>query len=182
MTDTPPTWAALELAAGEEPWPTARLSPAARLHALAAGLPGTVVEERVLDAPFERAWGFIADLERSVPTFDRDVARLRVTGRRGTHLQARATSSWRHGRLPLDFEVDLEPGWCWMVSRPRLYVVGMAAAPLPGDPERTHYLHMEGVPFAGRVLGPVARATRVRHRRHVAADVDGIERALASEP
>jgi hypothetical protein len=182
MTDEPPTWAALAQAADEEPWPTATLAPAARLRAVAAGLPGTVVEERVLDAPFERVWGFIADLERSVPTFDRDVARLRVTSRRGTHLQARATSSWRHGSLPVNFEVDLEPGWCWMVSRPRLYVVGMAAARLPGDPERTHYLHMEGVPFAGRVLGPVARATRVRHRRHVASDVDGIERALASEP
>lgn len=182
MTDEPPTWTALAQAADEEAWPTATMAPAARLRALAAGLPGTVIEERVLDAPFERVWGFIADLERSVPTFDRDVARLRVTSRSGTHVQARATSSWRHAGIPLDFEVDLEPGWCWMVSRPRLYVVGMAAAPLPGDPERTQYLHMEGLPFAGRVLGPVARATRGRHRRHVASDVDGIERALASEP
>lgn len=179
MTEHPPTWTALARAAADEPWPTATLAPAARIRALAAGLPGTVVEERVLDAPFARAWGFIADLERSVPTFDRDVARLQVTDRRGTRLRARARSSWRLGGLPLIFDVDLEPGWCWMVARPRLYVVGMAAAPLPGDRGRTHYLHMEGVPFAGRLLGPVARATRVRHRRHVASDVDGIERALA---
>lgn len=179
MTDEPPTWTDLARAAADERWPTATLAPAARLRALAAGLPGTVVEERVLDAPFERVWGFIADLERSVPTFDRDVARLRVTSRRGTKLRARATSSWRLARLPLDFEVDLEPGWCWMVARPRLYVVGMAAAPLPEDPARTHYLHMEGVPFAGRLVGPLLRATRARHRHHVTSDVDGIERALA---
>ena len=182
MTDEQPTWTAVARAAAGEAWPTATLAPAARLRALSAGLPGTVVEERVLDAPFERVWGFVADLERSVPTFDRDVARLRVTSRRGTRLRARTTGSWRMAGLPLAFDVDLEPGWCWMVARPRLYVVGMAAAPLPDDPGRTHYLHMEGVPFAGRLLGSVARATRVRHRRHVASDVDGIARALSSGP
>ena len=40
---------------------------------------------------------------------------------------------------------------------PRLYVVGMAAEPVPDDPGRTRYLHLEGVPFGGRLLGPVAR-------------------------
>ena len=142
MTDEQPTWTAVARAAAGEAWPTATLAPAARLRALSAGLPGTVVEERVLDAPFERVWGFVADLERSVPTFDRDVASLRVTSRRGTRLRVRTTGSWRMAGLPLAFDVDLEPGWCWMVARPRLYVVGMAAAPLPDDPGRTHYLHL----------------------------------------
>ena len=64
-----------------------------------------------------------------------------------------------------------------MVARPQVYVVGMAAEPLAGDPGRTRYLHLEGVPRNGRLLGPLVRATTAIHRRHVASDVDGIERA-----
>ena len=173
-----PTWGTIADAAASDPWPTATLAPGARIRALGAGLPGVVVEERVLDAPYERVWAFIADLERSVPTFDRLVARVRVTSGDGARLRAHTKSTWRLAGAALSFDVDLEPGWCWMVSRPRLYVVGMAAEPVPDDPGRTRYLHLEGVPFGGRVLGPVARATRLRHRRHVAADVDGIERAV----
>ncbi len=33
-------------------WPTASLSPTARARALAAGLPGAVLQEGVIDAPF----------------------------------------------------------------------------------------------------------------------------------
>ena len=182
MTSPPvvPTWTALADDAVADPWPVAALAPSARIRALAAGLPGVAVVERVLDAPFDRVWGFIADLERSVPTFDREVARLRIVERDGTRLVARATSSLRLGRAPLRFDVDLEDGWCWMVARPQVYVVGMAAEPLAGDPGRTRYLHLEGVPRNGRLLGPLVRATTAIHRRHVVSDVDGIERAVAA--
>ena len=182
MTSPPavPTWTALADDAVADPWPVASLTPSARIRAIAAGLPGVAVVERVLDAPFDRVWEFIADLERSVPTFDRQVAGLRIVERDGTRLVARATSSWRLVRAPLRFDVDLEDGWCWMVARPQVYVVGMAAEPLAGDPGRTRYLHLEGVPRNGRVLGPLVRATTAIHRRHVASDVDGIERAVAT--
>ncbi len=173
-----PTWSELDAAAAGATWPTATLTPAARLWALAAGLPGVVVEQRELGAPVDQVWDFIADLPRSVPTFDDSVASLEVLSRDGSRLRARACSGRGKVRMPLDFDVDLEPGWCWMVSRPRLYVVGMAAEPHPDDAARTVFTHLEGVPFGGRILGPAARATRRVHRRHVASDLDGIERAL----
>jgi len=156
-------------------WPTAVLHPIGRARALAAGLPGAVIQEGVIDAPYAEVWGFIADLERSVPTFDEDVARLRIIERHGTRLRIRARSSWRLAGVPIGFDVDLEDGWCWMVGRQRVYVVAMAAEPDPDDPGRTRYAHLEGVTVRPRLL---ARATRWRSRRHVASDVAGIERAL----
>ena len=121
MTPTDfPSWTELTRATAAEPWPVAALAPPARVRALAAGLPGVAVVERILDAPFDRVWGFIADLERSVPTFDRSVTRLRVLHRDGTRLVASATSGWRFARAPLRFDVDLEEGWCWMVARPQI--------------------------------------------------------------
>lgn len=177
-----PTWTDLDAAAARSAWPTATLPPGARLRALAAGLPGVVVEQRELRAPVEQVWGFIADLPTSVPTFDESVASLEILSREGTRLSVRARSGWGVGRVPLGFDVDLEPGWCWMVSRPRLYVVGMAAEPHPDDDGRTVFTHLEGVPFGGRVLGPVARAARRGRRRHVSSDLDGIARALGLDP
>jgi len=156
-------------------WPIAELSPIGRARALAAGLPGAVLHEGVIDRPLDAVWGFIADLERSVPTFDDGVARLRVVDRDGTRLRVATRASWRMGGLPLDFDVDLEEGWCWMVARPRIYVVAMAAEPDPVDPDRTRYAHLEGITVRPRIL---ARATRWRSRRHIASDVAGIERAL----
>lgn len=160
-------------------WPVATLGPIGRARALAAGLPGAVLQEGVIDAPFAEVWGFVSDLERSVPTFDAVVARLRVVDRDGSRLRVRTRASWRMAGLPLDFEVDLEDGWCWMVGRPRVYVVAMAAEPHPDDPGRTRYAHLEGLTLRPRAL---ARATRGRSRRHVASDVAGIERALGVDP
>lgn len=163
------------LSEATDAWPTATLDPVARLRALAAGLPGVVLHERTLDAPFDVVWGFVGDLERSVPAFDRSVASIEVLSRHGDRLRVRAASTWRMGFVPLDFDVELTSGWCWMVSRPRLHVVGMAAvAAGPG----TRYAHLEGTAVASRLLRPVLRATTVRHRRHVLSDVDGIERVL----
>ena len=177
-----PTWTDLDAAAAGSAWPTAALPPGARLRALAAGLPGVVVEQRELQAPVEQVWGFIADLPTSVPTFDASVASVEVLARDGTRLRVRARSGWWFFRAPLVFDVDLEPGWCWMVSRPRLYVVGMAAEAHPDDADRTIFTHLEGVPFGGRLLGPVLRATRLIQRRHVSSDLDGIARALGLGP
>lgn len=134
-----------------------------------------MLHERTLDAPFDVVWGFVGDLERSVPSFDRSVASIEVLSRHGHRLEVRASSTWRAGFLPLRFEVDLDPGWCWMVSRPRLHVVGMAAV---ADGPRTRYAHLEGTAVPSRLLRPLVRATKVKHRVHVPADVDGIERAL----
>lgn len=150
-------------------WPTARLDPVRQLLVLGRVLPAVGVVERVLDAPYERVWSFLADLERSVPAFDPMVRSLRILSRQGERLTVSATSSGTG--FTQRFQVELREGWCLM--RSRLYLVGMAATPV-GD--RTHYVHLEGLPYRGasplRVLRPLLR-------RVVGADVDGIARELA---
>lgn len=136
MTDFP-----LDLA------PVAQLDRIARLHVLAAGLPCVVVRERTIAAPFGEVWDFVSDLERSVPQFDSDVAKLKVLSREGDWLRIRASGPAKLLWIPLDFDVDLQQGWCWMVSGPQAYVVGMAAEPA-GD--HTRFAHLEGVAFRGR--------------------------------
>ncbi len=150
-------------------WPTARLDPVRQLLVLGRVLPAVGVVERVLDAPYERVWSFIADLEHSVPAFDPMVRSLRILSRQGERLTVSAGTS----RTPFAqrFEAELRDGWCLM--RSRLYLVGMAATPLG---ERTRYVHLEGLPY--RSARPL-RALRPLLRGVVRADVDGIARELA---
>jgi hypothetical protein len=161
-------------------WPTATLSDIARLRVLAEGMRGLIVHERRIAAPFDSVWSFVTDLEHSVPIWDRDVASVRIVHHDGQHLDIRARGTWRVGGLPLRFDVELQPGWCWMVSRPQFYVVAMAAEP---DGDGTRFAHLEGValrhpPWLAPAARPLLGLSRWRHRRHVPRDVDGIERAL----
>lgn len=154
-------------------WPTAHLDPVRQLRVLGEVLPGVGLVERVLDAPYDRVWSFLADLEHSVPAFDPMVRSLRVLARDGEHL---TVATWMpHLPVPLRFQVELRDGWCLMRSRP--YLVGMAAVPLEAD--RTHYAHLEGLPVRGL---PILRVLRPLFRRVVAGDVDGISRTLEPPP
>lgn len=159
------------------PWPVATLDPVARLRALAAGLDGVAIEERRLDARFEDVWGFISDLEHSIPTFDRTVASIRILDACGGKLRVRAGSTRHHGFVPLTFDVDLRSGWCWMVSRPQVYVVGMAAVP---DGSGTRFAHMEGLAIPWSPMRPPLQWFARRQARHVRSDLNGIERATAT--
>ena len=163
----------------DERWPSATLGDLQRLRLLAEALPGVVLVERTLDAPIERVRSTVFDLERSVPQFDRDVAWLRIAGRRRGRLDIRARAPW--SPVPFRFDVDLRPGWCWMVSRPQFYVIGMAAEPT--EDGRTRFGHLEGLSLpAPRWLRPLVRPVLAishrRHRRHVAHDLAGIERLV----
>jgi hypothetical protein len=167
------------VSAPEERWPTARMGDVARLRLLAEALPGVVLVERVLDAPLERVCATVFDLETAVPRFDRDVAWLRIVGERGGRLDVRARTPWLP--VPFRFDVDLRDGWCWMVSRPQVYVIGMAAEATADG--RTRFGHLEGAAVpAPRWLGPLLRPllglSHRRHRRHVARDLAGIERLV----
>jgi hypothetical protein len=153
-------------------WPTAHLDPVRQLRVLAEVLPGVGLIERVLDAPYERVWSFLADLERSVPAFDPMVRSLRVVSRDGEHLIV--ATRMPHLPIPLRFQVELRDGWCLM--RSRTYLVGMAAAPLAGG--RTCYAHLEGLPI--RRL-PVLRPLRPLFRWVVTGDVNGIIGALGPD-
>jgi hypothetical protein len=147
-------------------WPTAELDPVRRLRVLAGAVGSVALVEHEIDAPFERVWSFIADLERSVPAFDFSVRSVRV--RPGPH-GLRAVAQAVYSPVPTVFDVELTDGFCWMQSP--WYVVGMAAAPEP-DGARTRYAHLEGVPRRGfGLLRPVFRAM-------VASDVRGITRLV----
>jgi hypothetical protein len=131
-------------------WPTATLSPVARARMLAASIPSAAIAEATLDAPFGETWAWLEDLPHSVPEFDRDVSaiRIRSTVDLGDGAQRLRASVSNHGvRWP--FTVRLEPGFCLMQASARVYVVIMAAAPEPGDPSRTRFVHVEGVPLPG---------------------------------
>jgi hypothetical protein len=160
-------------------WPMCELDPVARLRVLSHALPGVSIEERTIAEPFDVVWDFVSDLPNSVPQFDRDVASIEILERHGDRLKI--ISRPPLVPIPVRFEVELRQGWCWMVARPQLYVVGMAARP---DGEHTRFALLEGLSFAGPkvlrgMLAPVSAISRWRHRHHLPHDVDGLERALA---
>ncbi|WP_431678774.1 hypothetical protein [Kitasatospora sp. KL5] len=102
--------------------PTAPLDPVRRLHVMAAGIHGAHVTEGVVDAPFDRVWAVMADLEGEFGRFQPDMRSLRVTRRDGERVAALARS--RYG-MRARFDGVLRPGWCWLQSR--FLIVGMAA-------------------------------------------------------
>jgi hypothetical protein len=159
-------------------WPTVELDRVAQLRVLARALPGVVVEERMIAAPFDAVWGFVSDLPNSVPRFDRDVASIEILERDGDRLEIISRSSFVP--IPTRLDVELREGWCWMVARPQLYVVGMAAVPAGAH---TRFAMLEGVSLTSPdvlrpTLAPVHAISRWRHRRHLPHDLDAIEAAV----
>ena len=155
------------------PWPDATLDPVRRARVLAAGMPGSALVERVLDAPYDTTWPWVTDLPTSVPRFDTQVRRIDVTERwRDDGVERMTITSWANG-LRLGFDVWLEDGFCLMRGRHRLYVVVMAARPEDGG-ARTRFAHVEGVPLPG------ARVLRGYLQRVVNADVRNLARLAAS--
>ncbi|MCU7824602.1 hypothetical protein [Kitasatospora sp. DSM 101779] len=102
--------------------PTAPLDPVRRLHVMAAGIRGARVTEGVVDAPFDRVWSVMGDLEGEFGRFQPDMRSVRVLHRDGDRLAALARS--RYG-MRARFDGVIRPGWCWLQSR--FLVVGMAA-------------------------------------------------------
>lgn len=156
-------------------WPRAGLDPIMRARVLAASIPSAAAAETVLDAPFADTWAWIEDLPRSAPAFDRDVSSIRIRSQvdRGDRVRDLTATVRTHG-VPYPFAIRLEPGFCVMQARARAYLVVMAAAPMPGDPGRTRFVHVEGVPWPGTgFLAPVIE-------RLVRADVRALRRIVAA--
>lgn len=159
-------------------WPTVELRPLDRLRVMARVLPGVWMEERVIDAPFDDVWAFVSDLERA-PEFDTDLHSVKVVSQEADRLKIKVRADvFGLAMPPTPVAVELREGWCWM--RSPLYVVGMAAAP---EGDRTRFGHLEGVPLHGSpsvqaLQRPIAWVSRLRHRRHIPHDIDGIERSL----
>ncbi len=148
-------------------WPVATLGPVARLRVLGAAIPGAVVRERLMGAPFDAVWGVAGDLEHGVPRVEPAVASARILWRHGDRLTLETRSP---GGMRTRFDVELRPGWCLMQEQGRRYLVGMAAEPDPDDPGRTRFAHLEGVPRRlGRLVVPLVDLA-------VRNDLRGIER------
>jgi hypothetical protein len=150
-TSSDPTLEALDVdrpIAGELfAWPEAVLDPVSRMRAIAEALPYCAVRETVFDAPFDRVWDFVSDLEHSTAQFERSIRRVEILDRSDESLRIRS-------RLITGFSIELDvvlrPGWCLMNSR--IGQIGMAARP-EGE-RRTRFIHFEGSPLFGRLLRP----------------------------
>jgi hypothetical protein len=153
-------------------WPMASLGPIARARVLGASVPSAAWAEGILEAPYEVAWPWVADLEMSVPRFDTQVRRLHVGERRaedGAEILRITASTFG---IPVPFTVRLEDGFCLMQARARLYMVLMAAEP-HDDGTRTRFFHLEAIPLPG------TRFLRGYLQRVVAADLANLTRLAA---
>ncbi|MFF8845919.1 hypothetical protein ACF08N_24900 [Streptomyces sp. NPDC015127] len=132
-------------------WPApAGLDPVRRLYALAAGVRGATVSERVVAAPYAEIVPLLADVDGELARLVPDMRRLRVTREDGDRVEAVARS--RFG-FRARFEGVRRPGWVWLQSR--FVLIGVAAA--PGDaPGTTRVAFTGGVRVPGRAaLVPV---------------------------
>ncbi|WP_329001629.1 hypothetical protein OHA18_01490 [Kribbella sp. NBC_00709] len=146
-------------------WPTTELTDVERFRALAAGVPGAAVTERVLPAEPDRVKTMLADLDVfaeiqadlvSAVVLERDGDRVVVLakGRRGQ--RARLTGQFR-------------PGWCWLQSR--FLIIGMAVAAEPGGGTRVALTG--GIRVPGR-----AAIVPVRVRQESGKTMERLERLL----
>ncbi|GAA2020603.1 hypothetical protein GCM10009839_16680 [Catenulispora yoronensis] len=104
-------------------WPVADLDPVRRMRVLASALPGGGFAQARIAAPFDRVWGYLADLDRSVPELIGFIRRFELRAD-GTALATGLVGN--RGR----FDVDLRDGWCVMQDR---FVVGGFAAVSDGE-------------------------------------------------
>lgn len=131
-------------------WPVADLDVIRRLSVLAAAVPGAVVAEARIDAPFDVVWEVAADLEHELPHYLRDVRSLRITRSSGDRLEAHARG---YAGLRARFDIVLRPGWCVMRSR---FLLGGIAAIADGDHTRVAFLAGTQLP-AQRLAAPALR-------------------------
>lgn len=132
-------------------WPVVELDAIRRLRVLAAAVPGAVVAETVIAAPFEQTWAVATDLENELPRYLRDVRSLRITHVEGERLEAHARG---YAGLRARFDILLRPGWCVMRSR---FLLGAMAAVPDGDRTRIAFLAGAHVP-AQRLAAPALTA------------------------
>lgn len=138
----------------------AGIDPVDRLTILAAALPGAVVRQRQIAAPFDAVWRVIADLERSIPRYEPGVAHVRVIERHGQVLRVLVRDTGGRGEM---MDARLRPGWCLMQSA--TLVVAFAARRLGSQTLLAHLEHR-------RPQSPLPSQSQSRHRRAAEAKID----------
>lgn len=147
-------------------WPTADLDPVRRLRALAAGIPGAVVTERVFDVLPGPAWDLMWNDGRNFTLIQPDMDSIDSLTIDGDHVSLRARS--RHG-FRAHLQGTVRPGWCWLQSR--FLLIGMAASEEPGG--RTRVALTGGVRVPGR-----AALVPIGVRRESTKTLDRVEAML----
>jgi len=136
------------------------IDPVDRLAILAAALPGAVVGQRRIAAPFEAVWQVIADLEHTVARYEPGVARVRVIEQHGELLRLVVQDT--AGREET-MDARLRPGWCLMQSA--TVVVAFAARSLGSETLLAHLEHR-------RAQTPLPRPSQPDDRRAALAKID----------
>ncbi|MGZ0152430.1 hypothetical protein ACXJJ3_35600 [Kribbella sp. WER1] len=111
-------------------WPQIELTDVERFRALAAGVPGAAVTERVLPQDPDQVKAMLADLD-VFASIQADLVSVTLEQREGDRVVVLAKGA-RGQRARL--EGQFRPGWCWLQSR--FLIIGTAAAPEPGGGTR----------------------------------------------
>jgi hypothetical protein len=148
-------------------WPQVELTDVERLRALAAGVPGAAVTERVLPQEPGRVKAMLADLD-VFTTIQADLVSATVLERDGDRVVVLAKGA-RGQRARL--EGQFRPGWCWLQSR--FLIIGMAVAAEPGGGTRVALTG--GIRVPGR-----AAIVPLRVRQESSKTLDRLERLLSS--
>jgi len=136
------------------------IDPVDRLAILAAALPGAVVGQRRIAAPFDAVWRVIADLEHATPRYEPGVAHVRIIERHGQLLRVLVEDI--EGREEA-MDVKLRPGWCLMQSA--TVVVAFAARRLGRQTLLAHLEHR-------RLQTPMPRRSQPYDRGAALAKID----------
>ncbi len=143
-----------------ENWPTAELDNVGRMRALAAGIPGAAVTERVFDAPMPVVWALMWAGRNAFIEFQPDMRSVETVEQRGDRVTMLVRSAYgMRARL----EGVARPGWCWLQSR--FLLIGMAAAEEPTGGTRVALTGGVRVPGRARLI-PIG----VRHESRKSLD------------
>jgi hypothetical protein len=146
-------------------WPQAELTDVERFRALAAGVAGAAVTERVLPYEAGQVKAAVADLD----TFARvhaDLVSATLVEQEGDHVVVLAKGArGQRARLVGQFR----PGWCWLQSR--FLIIGMAAAAEPAGGTRVALTG--GIRVPGR-----AAIVPIRVRQESGKTLDRLEELL----
>ncbi len=153
------------------------LDPVLRVHLLAAALPGSVVAERNVAAPFDQVWRVVTDLETMAPWYETNVTAIEIVER--SSKWARIVATLRGGHLE-EMDVRIVPGWCLMQSQS--VIVAFGARPAGQHTLLAHLEHRRTSALVANIESPhnayrtlLARTRRYRvpcsTRRHALAPV-----------
>jgi hypothetical protein len=157
-----------------DPVASGGIDPVDRLAILAGALPGAVVRQRQIAAPFDAVWRVVADLEQATPRYEPFVAHVRVIERNGELLRLLVEDTAGHEEA---MDAKLRPGWCLMQSA--TIVVAFAARPVGSQTLLAHLEDLRGqTPVPNRSSSAYLRAAEAK----IDQELQTIERLATQDP